>query len=108
MNQAKSSARHPPTPPPENPHPPEPVVPWGSEDHLETALRVPGWELRPQLCFSCQQSACPWDRRAVNRHSRWPPLYLTPRKSRTVNCFFFLIFIGVVDIQRVSFRCTPK
>ena len=44
MHQAKKQCRHPPQPPP----PPEPVVSWASKDHLEPALPITGWELRPQ------------------------------------------------------------
>lgn len=80
MHQAKNSATHPPPPP-------EPVVSWASKDHLETALPIAGWELKPQLCLSWQQPTCPWDRRAVNPHSRLQPLGLSPSKGRKVNAF---------------------
>lgn len=68
---------------------PRAVVPWGSKDHLETALRVPGWELRPHSSAFPGNSPLPRDRRAVNRHSRLPHLLSDSRKSRKGNCFFF-------------------
>ena len=84
MNQAKSSAT-----PTGEPPPPRACSALGLRGPPRDCPASPRLGVETTALLFLATVRLPRDSRAVNHHSRLPPLRPTPRKSRTVNCFFF-------------------